>query len=87
MSDASQTMQLIVSAEGRLRCVYDEALDLFAFGRPTIRRGSRVEPTHDGLWTADLELVGGPLLGPFPCRSQALAAERAWLHANWLPGG
>ena len=86
MSDALGTVELIVAADGRLRCLYDEALDLCAFGRPAIRRGSHVEPTHDGRWTADLALVGGPVLGPFRCRSQALAAERAWLHANWLPG-
>ena len=26
----------------------------------------------------------GPVLGPFGCRSEALAAEVAWLEANWL---
>ena len=87
MSDVLRTVELIVAADGRLRYVYDEALDLCAFGRPTIRRGSHVEPTHDGRWTADLAPTGRPVLGPSPCRSQALAAERQWLHANCLPGG
>ena len=84
MSDTPQTMQLIVAADGRLRCLYDECLDLSAFGRPSIQRGSRVEPTEDGRWTADLAPVGGPVLGPFPCRSAALEAERRWLQAYWL---
>ena len=29
---------------------------------------------------------GGPRLGPFPKRSQALEAERQWLEQHWLPG-
>ena len=41
-------------------------------------------PTADGRWTADLRPVGGPVLGPFARRSEALEAERAWLEANWL---
>ena len=28
--------------------------------------------------------VGGPVLGPFDRRSEALEAERAWLEAHWL---
>ncbi len=31
----------------------------------------------------DLSPVGGPVLGPFRLRSQALAAEQAWLD-GWL---
>lgn len=79
-------MQLTVDPGGRIRCLYDEALDLAAFGPLAIRRGSHVEPTRDGRWTADLSPVNGPLLGPFPHRSAALAAERAWLLANWPAG-
>jgi len=30
-------------------------------------------------WLADLRLSGGPILGPFPIRQQALAAEVDWL--------
>nr|WP_145059933.1 hypothetical protein [Lignipirellula cremea] len=63
---------------------YDEAINLATFGKLTIRRGSHVEPTSDGRWTADLEPVGGPVLGPFGRRSEALAAERDWLAANWI---
>jgi hypothetical protein len=60
--------------------VYDDALrGLLALGRASIRRVSRVEPTPDGRWTADLGPMDGPVLGPFETRAAALAAERAWL--------
>ena len=85
MSDAPRTLELIIGPEGRVRCLYDESIDLMALGRLTITRGSHVEPTADGGWTADLSPVGGPELGPFAARSQALAAEREWLLAHWLP--
>jgi hypothetical protein len=77
-------MQIVVTPEGTVRCLYDEALDLHALGRPVIRRGSYVEPTEDGRWTADLAPVGGPVMGPFRSRTQALGAEREWLERNWL---
>jgi hypothetical protein len=77
-------MQLVVTPDGRVRCLYDETLDLRALGALAIRRGSQVEPTDDGRWTADLAPVQGPLLGPFLTRSAALAAEVEWLTAHWL---
>jgi len=80
-------MELIISASGQARCVYDEALDLAALGKLHIRRASRVEPTPDGHWTADLSPVHGPLLGPFARWSQAIQAERDWLASYWLPEG
>jgi hypothetical protein len=76
-------MDLVVDPTGRAYCIYDEALDLAALGRPRITRASHVEPDDRGLWHADLAPVGGPSLGPFPRRSDALAAERAWLAAHW----
>lgn len=33
-------------------------------------------------WTADLSPVGGPVLGPFALKNDALEAERNWLDAN-----
>lgn len=33
-------------------------------------------------WTADLSPVGGPVLGPFTMKNDALEAERNWLDAN-----
>jgi hypothetical protein len=77
-------MQLIIDRRGSVRCVYDEAIYLAALGTLQITRGSHVEPTSDGRWTADLSPVLGPLLGPFITRSEALRAERRWLEANWL---
>ena len=78
-------MQIIVEPGGAVRCLYDEAIDLAALGAVTIRRASHVEPdaAAPGLagdrWWSDLSPVGGPRLGPFPCRSVALDAERRWL--------
>ena len=80
-------MQLVIDPTGSMRCLYDETLPLADFGRLTISRGSIVEPTEAGHWTADLLPVGGPLLGPFATRSQALDAERDWLEAHWLCHG
>ena len=80
-------MQLVIDPTGSMRCLYDETLPLADFGRLTISRGSIVEPTEAGHWTADLSPVGGPLLGPFATRSQALNAERDWLEAHWLCHG
>jgi len=77
-------MQLVISPDGTLRCVYGEAIDLQTLGQPDIRRASHVEPDGHGQWTADLTPVGGPVLGPFPQRSEALAAESQWLEAHWL---
>jgi hypothetical protein len=77
-------MELIVRADGSLRCLYDETVDLSALGQVTIRRASHVEPTDNGQWQADLSPVGGPVLGPFALRSQALASEVEWLRRHWL---
>ena len=46
-------MQLVIDPAGDVRCVYDETLPLADFGRLTIARGSKVEPTDAGQWTAD----------------------------------
>ena len=62
-------------------------IDLAALGAPRITRASHVEPDESGRWLADLAPVGGPVLGPFERRSEALEAEVAWLEANWLLRG
>lgn len=77
-------MELIIRPDGRLRCLYNEALDLHVLGHLEIRRGSHVEPDEHGRWHADLSRVQGPILGPFDRRSDALAAEQQWLELNWL---
>ena len=77
-------MQLVIKPGGSVRCVYSEELNLAGIGQLNIRRGSHVEPTSNGQWTADLSPVSGPVLGPFSFRSDALQAEQVWLEAHWL---
>ncbi len=77
-------MDLLVLPDGTVRAVFAEDIDLRVLGRTVITRASHVEPDEQGHWIADLTPVSGPVLGPFRQRSQALAAEQAWLEANWL---
>lgn len=77
-------MDVIIHSDGTASAIYDETIDLATLGPLTIRRASHVEPTLDGRWTADLAPVGGPLLGPFAHRSEALDAEQQWLLRHWL---
>jgi hypothetical protein len=73
---------LVVRPDGQVRCLYDETFDLASIGALHIRRASRVEPDSSGRWWTDLSPAGGPVLGPFAYRSQALSAERCWLDAH-----
>jgi hypothetical protein len=77
-------MQLVVDPDGKVRAIYSEEIPLETLGRPRIFRASVVEPDGDGYWQADLRLLLGPVLGPFSCRSEAVAAEVAWLETHWL---
>ena len=77
-------MQLVVEPGGVVRCIYGEVIDLHALGPPAISRASQVEPDEQGRWLADLAPVGGPVLGPFDRRSEALIAERQWLEERWI---
>lgn len=78
----STEMELVVDAAGEVRCIYDEGIDLREIGTLKITRASHVEPDSDGNWWADMGPVGGPVLGPFKSRSEALVAEREWLSAQ-----
>jgi hypothetical protein len=78
------TMNIVIEPEGTLRCIYTEDIELAALGCPTITRASHVEPDRQGRWQADLTPIGGPVLTGFAHRSEALAAEHAWLEAHWL---
>jgi hypothetical protein len=80
-------MQLVIEKDGQVRGIYGEAIDLAALGQVRISRASHVEPNEDGRWVADLSPVGGPRLGPFDRRSDALGAEVYWLEENWLTPG
>jgi hypothetical protein len=77
-------MKLLIRPDGTVRAIYDESIDLAALGRPRITRASEVEPDHEGRWLANLAPVGGPVLGPFDRRAQALQAEGEWLERHWL---
>ena len=77
-------MQILVDPDGNVRCLYGEAIELAALGPLQIQRASHVEPTADGQWLADLSPNSGPMLGPFSARSEALAAEEAWIVTHWL---
>ncbi len=77
-------MNLVISSNGQVRGIYDEAIALDALGTPRITRASHVEPDDEGRWLADMAPVGGPVLGPYERRSDALDAEVTWLDANWL---
>jgi hypothetical protein len=79
-------MMLIIDPGGQGRCIYSEAIDLAALGAVQIRRASHVEPDAAGQWWADLAPAGGPKLGPFPLRSEALDAEVRWLDAQLAAG-
>lgn len=78
-------MEVLIHHDGNVTTLYDETLDLRPLGRQSIERASHVEPDHEGRWTA--QLIGGPRLGPFDRRSDAIAAEIAWLEVNLVSGG
>jgi len=75
-------MILVVNGRGVATCLYDEAIDLADLGHLEIVRASYVEPDSVGRWWVDLSPVGGPVLGPFTLRSEALTAERRWLESK-----
>jgi hypothetical protein len=81
---SGDAVELVVMPSGNIKAIYSERIDLAQFGKLSIRRGSHVEPTENGQWTADLSPCNGPLLGPFASRSEALAAEVSWLSEHWL---
>jgi len=73
---------IVVGVGGSVRARYSESFELAVLGAMSIQRASHVEPDAAGQWWADLSPVGGPDLGPFALRSQALAAENCWLDAH-----
>ena len=79
---STMELELVVAADGVVRCIDDEALDLREIGTLKIARASHVEPDRAGYWWADMGPVDGPVLGPFKNRTEALGAERGWLVAS-----
>jgi hypothetical protein len=72
-------MELVVDSGGDVRCIYGEELDLREIGKLQITRASHVDPDAAGYWWADMAPSGGPVLGPYGSRSEALGAEQEWL--------
>jgi hypothetical protein len=58
-----------------------------AIGNVKVKRASHVEPDRNGKWVADLAPVGGPQLGPYRLRQEALSAEVAWINKHHLRVG
>lgn len=82
-------MRITFEVDGRIKFVYDDetAVVVREVGDLSIKRASHVEPSTcwEGAWEADMDPVGGPILGPFETRKEALEAEREWLFKNGLP--
>jgi len=72
--------------DGSFTFVHDDdvAEIMAAVGPSRICRASHVEPDEDGSWWADLAPVGGPILGPFRRRDEALREELEWLAVNLI---
>jgi hypothetical protein len=77
-------MELVIGADGGVRALYSEEIDLTTLGPLSITRASHVEPDASGQWLADLSPIGGPQLGPYAKRSAALAGEEEWIVVNWV---
>lgn len=79
-----KSLSINIGPGGEVTAIYDDAVIpvLKALGTNVLTsRASHVEPCKEG-WTADLGPVGGPRLGPFEFRQQALDAEIQWLKQN-----
>lgn len=72
-------LSVFVRPDGTATHLYRDGAPTAGLGAAAIRRASRVEPDALNQWWADLAPVGGPALGPYPTRNQALAAEETWL--------
>lgn len=80
------TTKIRIAPNGQIRFIYNDNLrSIMDEGTSTIKRASHVEPTTDGKWEADMEPVGGPKLGPFTTRKEALDTEVKWLEEHGIP--
>lgn len=76
---------VVITPDGRIVFLWSDDLAGFTeLGSAQIRRASHVEPTAEGRWFADLGETGGPIIGDFTLRGDALAAETRWLEKNYL---
>jgi len=82
---STETIELMIDPSGRVSAIWDDALaELAKLGECRVERASHVEWDGTG-WRADLSPVGGPMLGSYRRRQDALAAEHDWLLTNWRP--
>jgi hypothetical protein len=76
-------MRLVVGPDGNTQAIAPNDLSLGnCFGPCEVRRASHVEAVkqeEEYFWTVDLSPVGGPILGPFVTRTEALEEETEWL--------
>ena len=73
---------IVVQENGTMQWIWtDELADLVGEGSAKIERASHVEPIG-GQWFADLGPSGGPVLGGFLIRQDAIDAEIEWIKAN-----
>ncbi|GDX40063.1 hypothetical protein LBMAG21_03550 [Armatimonadota bacterium] len=76
---ADNASLLEIAPDGTLQFLWEDAFaPMLELGESTLCRASHVEPQGTE-WVADLSPVGGPRLGAFPLRNDALSAERDWL--------
>ena len=79
----SELHEITIQPDGSLQFIWSDSLvGLMDEGEGQITRASHVEPNERGEWMADLSPVGGPSLGPYRLRQDALDAEVAWLRMN-----
>ena len=79
----TDTITIQICPEGDLIMIHQDKVKLFLdLGSTVIKRASHVEPHNGGdrdQWTADMAPIGGPVLGPFDSKGEALQAEVHWL--------
>ncbi len=82
-----QATSIKISSDGNIVFIYsDGLLPVMDTGNSSVKRVSHVEPCSAGGWCADMSPVGGPVLGPYTLRSEALQAEVEWLEVNLFGG-
>lgn len=89
-----KSKSIIIKPDGTILFVYDDRLlTILEEGDANVVRASHVEPIKfrpiGGLmelsgWQADLTPIGGPILGPFLYRSEAISKEIKWIEENYL---
>jgi hypothetical protein len=75
---------IAISQEGVATFVWsDDLAKLKTEGECKIERVSNVEPNEQSEWMADMMLIGGPILGPFETRQEAIDAELRYIRERF----